>query len=160
MVWQKLSQLLKYCSYFPALHVSVQENQQQKVARLYNFICIFNCMCSDISKTTGLETLATCWTACWDTRVSLNYATLRTCSTACLHSYLPNFLLGKVFQQLAAEMKDKHCQRHTDQGTLEASTVLKVSKNKSILALFGRFGLVSFLWHVWFGMFGLASLVW
>ena len=158
MVWQKLSQLLKYCSYFPALHVSVQENQQQKVARLYNLIYIFNCMCSDKSKTTGLETLATCWTACWDTRVSLNYATLRTCSTACLHSYLPNFLLGKVFQQLAAKMRDKHCQRHTDLGT-SAATALVVSRNNSILALFGRFGLVSFLWHVSFGRFGLVDLI-
>ena len=50
VVWQKLPRLLKYCPLSPALHICVQENQQQKVARLYNFHHIFNCMYSDISK--------------------------------------------------------------------------------------------------------------
>ena len=79
--------------------------------------------------------------------------------SALISRYLPNFLLGKVYQQLAAEMKDKHCQRHTDLGTLGASTASEVNKNKFILTLFGRFGLVSFCWHVWFGKFGLVGLV-
>ena len=78
--------------------------------------------------------------------------------SALISRYLPNFLLRNVFQQLAAVMKDKHCQRHTDLGT-SAATALVVSRNNSILALFGRFGLVSFLWHVWFGRFGLVDLI-